>query len=473
MSRRDTGRAHAVRAVLAAGLLVALVALVFPAALSASAADDPTTDPTATTSTTASTTATATATETDTGPLVVDDAVFAWGLNDESNNKAFAPGTYNFLSAGEVPDPGQGGVTMEPAGRWSTTGAVAWRATAGETTIEKLQPGGGYATATFGGLSTGVDGTKLTSTSGPFSGHRVTIAGGTGTVDPSAGTARITWDGAFSVVYYSGYTFFSVSDPVLVVTPTSAQVRATLSGYAADRTDPTKWGAVAPQQVVLADLPRADVDLTAEGGFTVAPAYTGVAYTGPSGDQVGSPATRGAFPASFLAYMDKVGSAAFFYSSGGSADPHKIPKAMTFSYDASAQIEPEPTDDPTSGVTDPPVPTTTVNPEPPAPTTTVTSVVTQPAAPPLVVPTQPAPPVVPPVGAEAVAAAALPQPQAVPTAYADLATVSAATGSAGGSPAWPWWLGALLLVAATAVALPLHLPPNRTHPRSTPSKGTE
>lgn len=459
MTASPTSRWHAVRAVLAAGLLVTLVAFVFPTAVSTSAADD---------------LATATETETGTGPLVVDDAVLAWGLNDESNNKAFAPNTYNFLVAGKVPDPGRGGATMEPAGAWSTTGATAWRASAGAVTVQKLQPDGSYAPATFGGLSTDVDGNRLTSTSGPrFSGHRVALSGGTGEVDPPAGTARIQWDGDFSVVYYSGYTFFTVSDPLLVVTPTLAQVRATLSGYAADRDDASQWGAVAPQEVVLADLPRSDVDLTGDGGFVVTPAYTGVAYTGRSGTQVGSATTRGAFPATFLAYMDDVGSAAFFYSSGGSADPHKHPLPIAFSYDASAPVEPDPTDVPTSGGSDPPAPTTTVNPAPPShtaapPTTAVTTTVTQPAAPPLVVPTQPtqpAAPLVPPAAGAPVAAPAPVQPQAVPTAYADLAPVSATTGSAAESgPAWPWWLGALLLVAAIALVLP----PNRL----TPSKGT-
>ena len=32
----------------------------------------------------------------------VSDAQLAWGLNDESNNRAFAPGTFNFLAAGAV-----------------------------------------------------------------------------------------------------------------------------------------------------------------------------------------------------------------------------------------------------------------------------------------------------------------------------------------------------------------------------------
>lgn len=465
MTSAPMARAHAVRAVLASGLLVALVAFVVPSAVSASAADDPTS-----TTTTTTTTTSPTQTEDD-GPLVVTDAVLSWGLNDESNNKAFAPGTYNFLSAGAVPDPGKGGATMEPAGVWNTTGARAWRATDGETTVQKLQPDGTYATATFAGLKTDVDGDVMPSTSGPFSGHRVTIGGGTGDVDLTAGTARIEWDGAFSVVYYSGYTFFTVSDPVLVVTADTARVRATLSGYAADRTDPTKWVSVDPQQVTLADLPRSAIDLGADVGFAVDPAYLGVTYGGGAGDQVRSGDSWGAFPTSFLAYMDKVGSAAFFYSSGGSADPHKVPKPMLISYDAAAPVEPDPTDDPTDE-TDPPTPTTTLNPTapastPPAPTTTVTTVVTQPAGPAL-------PPLTPPAAAPPVAAAptaAVPQPlAAVPTAYAELATVSATTSaSATSTPAWPWWLGAGLLAAAAALALPLK--PLQLSRRKTPSKG--
>ena len=60
--------------------------------------------------------------------LVVDDAVLTWGLNDESNNKAFAPGTFNFMSAGAVPDPGRGGQSIVAPGVWRGTATRAWRA---------------------------------------------------------------------------------------------------------------------------------------------------------------------------------------------------------------------------------------------------------------------------------------------------------------------------------------------------------
>ena len=43
-------------------------------------------------------------------PRVVqlDDAVLRWGLNNESSNRAYAPRTYNFFSAGRGPRPGRG-----------------------------------------------------------------------------------------------------------------------------------------------------------------------------------------------------------------------------------------------------------------------------------------------------------------------------------------------------------------------------
>ena len=63
-----------------------------------------------------------------------------------------------------------------------------------------------------------IDGTVDAEThNGPIS-----ISGGSGTVDPTAGTATISWKGSFTLFAYSGMTFFSLSDPVLTITSTKA-----------------------------------------------------------------------------------------------------------------------------------------------------------------------------------------------------------------------------------------------------------
>jgi hypothetical protein len=463
-----SGRRHA-RA--AAGAL--LLALALPSAvLLGSAAADPSETPSATESPTASPSATVTETPTatvtttvtaspaPTGPFSVDDAQLRWGLNDESNNAAFAPGTFNFLSAGEVADPGAGGTTLPSTGTgatWSNGRPAGWAARSGEVRIEKRQAGGGYALATFAGTSTDAAGTRLTTSGGRFSDHQVVIDGGTGTVDPTAGTASVAWDGTFTVLYYSGMTFFTVSDPELRVTPTTAQLVGTVSGYASDMVDQTKWQKVPGQEVVLADLPRGQLQLPAEGGFSATPAYLGVRYDAPAGgvEQVRSGPSWGAFPSSYLDFMTKAGAAAYWYSSGGSADPHKVAKPITISYSAGDPITvPADPDEAKGGHGTKPTktPSTSVAPEPPSPSATATaspSATAQPAGPAL--PDQSAGALGPPAAIPAAVAAQTFDPRlpGVPVVTA-LTSPAASEATSSGHP-WEWWAGSLLLLGAAAL----------------------
>ncbi|WP_232680959.1 hypothetical protein [Nocardioides sp. R-C-SC26] len=411
--------------------------------------ETPTTSPTPTPTSepTASPTTSPTVTPAPADAVEVDDAVLTWAINDESNNKAFAPGTFNFLAAGAVPDPGRGGQTIVAPGVWRGTSVRAWRATSGAVTIQKRRPDGRFAAATFAGLSTAVDGAPLTSTSGPFSGHRVRIGGGSGTVDPTSGSARIDWRGTFSLVYYSGFTFLTVTDPSLVVVGGVGQVRATVAGFAADRSNPDRWQPVPARRVVLADLPR--LTLPAAGGITVTPRYLGVSYDAPAdAPQVRTGSTWGAFPASFVNYVDRLGSGAFFYSTGGAADPIKVPSPIAVSYDAADPVEPGPTSGPTPTAAPTPTPTTPVNPLPPPPPV-------QPAPPVLpapVVPPLPAPDSgeVPSTGATTGVPAAV--PTAPPTVYALTAASTSPSANALGGAAWRWTLGVVLLLAAAGLA---------------------
>ncbi|WP_201300375.1 hypothetical protein, partial [Nocardioides sp. AX2bis] len=283
----------------------------------------------------------------------VDDAQLRWGVNDETNNRAFAPGTYNFLSAGLVPDPGRGGQTIRDR-VWQGTTTTAWWAERGDVRIEKLLDGE-YRPATFAGLSTTTSGTPLVGTNGPFSGHQVVIDGGTGSVDLEAGTASIAWDGSFSVVLYSGMSFFTVTDPELTVTPRATTLTGTLAGYASSRDDADQWGAVAPQEVVLATAPAAD--LAAGTGFTATPDYRQVRYDAPGAavDQVRTGSDWGSFPPSFVRYQQRVGSAAYWYSSGGAADRHKVALPLTVSYAAGDPVDvPTPTGPTTAPVVEQP-----------------------------------------------------------------------------------------------------------------------
>lgn len=379
------------------------------------------------------------------GPFAVSDAVFRWGVNDESNNRAFAPGTFNFLSAGAAPDPGSGGQTINlNNGTWPN-GAVAWQATSGAVRIEKVTTSGAR-TANLAGLKTAADDkTELPGAgSGLFSNHQVVITGGKGEVRPGEGKATITWQGSFTVFFYSGMTFFTVSDPVLSVENGVGRIKATASGFASSMDDLTKWQPVPARTVTLATLPNVGMaQLSAARGFTATPAYLGV--DAPGFPQVPG-AFKGAFPHDFLLFLNDAGAAAYWYSSGGSTDAYKVAKPVIISWDATSPLAPDvPVVKPPSAAKQP---KNKAGEKPPA---------AQPPGPSFPV-AQPAGPALPdqPFAAGAGApgpVVAHPATYQPPVAYA---LASAPTSGERPDPsgrAWEWVLGSLLLLGAVGITV--------------------
>lgn len=270
-------------------------------------------------------------TEVPSGSFTVSNAQLRWGINDESNNKAFAPGTYNFFSAGKIANPGKGGVVLKESG---------WSQASGKVRIEKYAADSKtYKKASWDGLKTDSTGKTMTGSNGPFSNHQIAISGGTGTVDPDAKSGTIRWKGSFTVLYYSGYSFFYVTDPTLTVKKGVGTLTATLSGYGSSMDDLSKWEAIKPvPNVVLANL--GTVDLGKKLGFEATPKYDGVRVKVGSDQvqQVRSGNSWGSFPQSFVDYQANAGSAAYWYSSGGSADAHKAALPLTVSYSAGAPV---------------------------------------------------------------------------------------------------------------------------------------
>lgn len=365
------------------------------------------------------------------GPVEVTDAVLRWGLSNESNNAAHEPGSFNFFSAGAVL-PGLGALLRQDQ----------WRASAGDVTVEKWN-GSAWRTTAWNGWRTTSDGTPITNPgAGTFSNHQVVVRGGEGTVDRATGTARITWEGTFTVLYYSGRSFFHVTDPRLdVAADGTGTLTGSVSGYASSRDDPTQRVEVPAREVVLADLPSVDLDDPA--GFTATPAYRGVRVTG-TGQRTDVP-DAGSFPQSFVTMMEELGTGPFWYSSGAATDPFKVALPLTVAYDAST---PAPVPPPAPAPSDvPTVPENTAL----APPARGTSGRDGTAAPVRAAPRVAAPAVLGVPVAEA-AAAAPPLP-----AGQDLVAVSAssrpAASAAGGEALW-WLGGGLLLGAAALVAVP-------------------
>ncbi|AQX81080.1 hypothetical protein BWO91_14855 [Plantibacter flavus] len=262
----------------------------------------------------------------------IDDAVFTWGINNESNNSAFQPGAINLLSAGEIAKTSGADTVVESE----------WKQNDGNVAIQKKQADGTWAPSTWAGLRTTATGGPITPpSSANYSDNRVAISGGTGTVNVEAGTAEIQWDGTFTAAYYQGLTQFSASDPKLTVDADgTGVVTATLSGYGTSMDDTNVFVVLEPRQdVVVATLSGVDVT---ETGFTVTPDYLGrVISVSPSGNpQSTTGANAGSFPQSFVDFQVLTGMASYWYSSGGAADAAKPTTPLGVSYTV-APVVPE------------------------------------------------------------------------------------------------------------------------------------
>ncbi|MDN5745916.1 MAG: hypothetical protein L0H31_12425, partial [Nocardioidaceae bacterium] len=175
----------------------------------------------------------------------VDDAVFRWGITKEAGSAGFAPGTWNLMSAGKIGDPGEGGVTLDPADEgatWSNEATAGWRNSEGNVTIEDLLADDSYAPTTFLGTRQNADGVDGTTGNGIYGEIELVFVNGTGTADVAANTASIQWDGDATVISYSGMTFFYVSDPEMTVNADgTGEVTATLGGFATSMDDTSVW----------------------------------------------------------------------------------------------------------------------------------------------------------------------------------------------------------------------------------------
>lgn len=266
----------------------------------------------------------------------IRNAQFRWGLNAESGAGAYAGGC-NFLSAGKAGDTGRGGVV------WTESHGL-YRASSGAVRIEKPSSTGEYDVATFAGRCLDPAGTPVSSASvTSTSGNQVVIDRGTG-VQAADGSLEIRWTGSFTVVFYGGMTYWSASDPVLVVDAAgNGRVTATASGFGASMEDLSKWDALPEREIVLAELRGVDTD--AEGGFSTTPQYLGVRVSGAgqAGRDTSNQAFWGSFPASFVEYQKLTGQAGYWLTTGGLRDRAKPASAMYVSYDASAPVAVAPT----------------------------------------------------------------------------------------------------------------------------------
>ena len=271
--------------------------------------------------------------------ITVDDATFTWGINQETNSGAFAPGTWNLLSAGLVGNPG-GVSTLSSAdagATWANGATAGWSSQNGNVTVEDKQADGSFAPSTFQGTRTNSAGATTSGFSSAVQAETQLVFGaGTGSVDAEAGTASIQWDGDATVLFYSGMTFFYLSDPKLEVADGTGTVTATVDGYGSDMADTSKWTELEAEEVTLATLSGFEVG---SEGLTVTPDYLGVEYQASEGatDQARTGDSWGSFPQSFVDFQVQTGQSSYWYSSGGSADSRKPTFPLTVSYSEAAE----------------------------------------------------------------------------------------------------------------------------------------
>ncbi|MCI1660478.1 fibronectin type III domain-containing protein [Bifidobacterium psychraerophilum] len=275
----------------------------------------------------------------------VSGVSFEWGVNDESGGGAYFGGC-NFLSAGAAGDAGASGLWTQASGLWSQS--------SGNVDVLKPDATGNLVPTTWANKCQNRYGTSVNSktaglnmtvtgadpeTQPTYSENVVRVSNGSGTVNPATGSAHIEWEGSFTIVYYGGMTYWTISNPVLDIVDGKGSITGTASGYGADMDDATKWITLPTQEITVADL--GDV-LVTDSGISVTPDYLGVAVSdeiqgrNPQAAKSDANATWwGAFPNTWLEYAVLTGQSSYWYTSDGGAttvQPRKPASPITIGY---------------------------------------------------------------------------------------------------------------------------------------------
>lgn len=259
----------------------------------------------------------------------IDDATLTWGMNGESGGGSFFGGC-NFLSAGTAGDSGSSRLWAQADGLYAVN--------AGNVTIKKPDTSGALQDASWSTKCLNPSGTAVSASSTTsLTGNVAVIQNGTGTV-AADGSRQISWTGSFTVVFYGGLTYWTASNPVLSLDASgNGQLTATASGYGASMEDSTKWVALAPQSIVLADIHGATVSDT---GLSVTPDYLGVSVNATGTPQTTTGAAWGSFPQSFVDFQNLTGQSSYWYSSGGTRDAAKPTTPLTVAYSIGSEEPP-------------------------------------------------------------------------------------------------------------------------------------
>ncbi|WP_456698709.1 Ig-like domain repeat protein [Aeromicrobium sp. P5_D10] len=254
------------------------------------------------------------------GEAPITNANLTWSLNDEQGGGAFN-GSCNFLSAGKAGNTG--------SSRAWTEGDNFYKTVDGNVTVEKPDTSDVYSQPTWATKCQTPAGANVSAGSvTSLSKNRVRLAAGSGSFDPATGAGTINWTGSFTSAFYGGLTYWSATNPRLVVDATgNGTLTATLSGYGANPDDTSVWTTIPNTPVTLATLTNVDLDAD---GFTVTPEYLGKTVTVSAGTPQNTTGAKwGSFPQSFVDFQILTGQSSYWYSSGGSRDAAKPASPIT------------------------------------------------------------------------------------------------------------------------------------------------
>ena len=272
--------------------------------------------------------------------VTYSNVTLRWGMNDETNSASYY-GDCNFLSAGKAANTGSAKVWTQDF----------YKAVDGNVSIEKPNSAGQWARASWDSKCLTRDGDNVTMSKradgrSVNTESQVVIANGSGTM-AADGSVEISWKGSWTVAYYGGMTYWSVTDPKLTLDANgNGALTATASGYGSSMTDSSKWVTLSPRTIHVADIRNVNLQQAQSAhGFTVTPEYLGVAVTS-SGDHGGQAAKDdtnaaywGSFPQSFVDFQLETGQSAYWYTAGGARDFAKVTLPMSVQFDASYKVD--------------------------------------------------------------------------------------------------------------------------------------
>ncbi|MGR4010964.1 hypothetical protein [Leucobacter sp. 1207-22] len=269
---------------------------------------------------------------TGTGPSELTNAGLRWGINAESTGGAYFGGC-NFLSAGAAGDSGSARVWTKRDGFFSSA------TSSGNVRIEKPTSAGRWEPVTWENKCTDPFGSTVTSSSTESSsGAEIVLTGGSGSIDPATNSAKLRWQGSFTVAFYGGMTYWTASNPELTVRNGVGTLTATGSGFGAEMDDTSVWKELTPQRITLATFSGVNVNAA---NFTIAPDYLGVSVGDLPGGRNAQPAKTaknsafwGSFPRNFIDFQILTGQSSYWYTSDGARDRAKLPKQISVCADS-------------------------------------------------------------------------------------------------------------------------------------------